>query len=223
MFRRVLRYFRQRYHGKPLSTVSDSYVFKIADNWEVLIYCFQTPTRIRKSRTTERTVTLRLTSLTASVVTVHDMQDRKDDDNATASEKPRKKKRRSAPLTGVSKLRKAANARERERVRVLNEGIELLKSILPMDASIVKPTKTDIIWMAASYICELREMLHETDSGRSSGSEEFEELSPASVGTAQECISDLSDLESLMSIDIDELVTFEKEHQISFCADTYAV
>lgn len=151
------------------------------------------------------------------------MQDRKDDDTATANGKTRKKKRRSAPLTGVSKLRKAANARERERVKVLNEGIELLKGILPMDASIVKPTKTDIIWMAARYISELREMLHESDSGRSSGSEEFEELSPASVGAAQECISDLSDLESLMSIDIDELVTFEKEHQIFFCADTYEV
>ncbi|XP_031572709.1 transcription factor 21-like [Actinia tenebrosa] len=149
------------------------------------------------------------------------MQDRKKDDTA-ANERTKKKKRRSAPLTGVSKLRKAANARERERVRVLNKGIELLKSILPIDESIVKPTKTDIIWMAARYIYELREMLHESYSGRSSsGSEEFEELSPISVGTAQECISDLSDLESLMNIDIDELVTFEKEHQIFFSADTY--
>lgn len=152
------------------------------------------------------------------------MQDRRSDDST--SEKMRKKKRKSAPLTGVSKLRKAANARERERVRVLNEGIELLKSFLPLDASIVKPTKTDIIWMAARYISELREMLHESDCSQSCASEEFEEfeeLSPVSQGTAPECFSDLSDLESLMSIDIDELVTFEKEHQIFFCADNYEV
>jgi hypothetical protein len=147
------------------------------------------------------------------------MQGRKEGETL-ANEKSRKKKRRSAPLTGVSKLRKAANARERERVRILNEGIDRLKSILPMDESVVKPTKTDIIWMAARYISELRGMLHESDSGRSSASEELEESSPESFATAKEC-SDLSDLESLMNIDIDELVTFEQEHEILFCTDSY--
>ena len=131
------------------------------------------------------------------------------------------KRRRSAPLTGVSKLRKAANARERERVRVLNQGIERLRLLLPGDEYNIKPTKTEVIWMAAKYIAELREILDECDSGLSSASEELGE-SRTIMTTEQECsMEDISNLESLMRIDIDELVSFEQDHQILFREDCY--
>lgn len=146
------------------------------------------------------------------------MQSKKED-GEDATEPTRKKRRRSAPLTGVSKLRKAANARERERVRVLNEGIERLRKLLPGKELNIKPTKTEIIWMAAKYISELRDILHECDSDQStSGSEELEEMIER---TEDERSEDTTNLESLMNIDIDELVSFEKDHQILFCENCY--
>lgn len=134
-----------------------------------------------------------------------------------ATERTRKRRRR-APLTGVSRLRKAANARERERVRVLNEGIERLRVLLPKDEQNVKPTKTEIIWMAARYISELKDVLHECDSDQSSGSEEVEDF----LGTFQHgIVLDTTNLDSLMKIDMDELVSFGQEHQILFREDYY--
>ena len=148
-----------------------------------------------------------------------DNMQRKKELEEETTERTRKKRRRCAPLTGVSKLRKAANARERERVRVLNEGIERLRKLLPGKELKIKPTKTEIIWMAAQYISELRDILHECDSDQStSGSEELEEFIET---TEDESTEDTANLESLMKIDIDELVSFEKHHQILFCENCY--
>lgn len=138
------------------------------------------------------------------------MPEKREDDAEETTEKTRKKRRRSAPLTGVSKLRKAANARERERVRVLNEGIEHLRTLLPRDEHNTKPTKTEIIWMAARYISELKDMLEENDSGRSSTSEE--DLQQAL--TDDDSMPDMTNLESLMSIEVNELLCFENENQL---------
>lgn len=153
----------------------------------------------------------------AASVHTNNMQVKKELEDEDTTEKTRKKRRRSAPLTGVSKLRKAANARERERVRVLNDGIEHLRTLLPRNELNIKPTKTEIIWMAARYISELKDMLDECDSGRSSSSEE--DLQHAL--SDNDIMADMTNLESLMRIDVDELVSFEKEHQILFCENCY--
>lgn len=79
-------------------------------------------------------------------------------------EDKKKRKRRGPRLTGISKQRRLANARERKRVQTLNEKIEVLKSLLPLSPHDKKPTKTEVIWLAAEYIDELTRMLHEAQS-----------------------------------------------------------
>ena len=82
----------------------------------------------------------------------------------------RKRKRRGPRLTGVSKQRRQANARERKRVQEINEEIEVLKSLLPLSPHEKKPTKIEVIWLAAEYIDELTKMLH-----KAQGEDEFQE------------------------------------------------
>ena len=76
------------------------------------------------------------------------------------AEDKKKRKRRGPRLTGVSKQRRMANARERKRVQALNDEIEVLKSLLPLSPHEKKPTKTEVIWLAAEYIDQLTKMLH---------------------------------------------------------------
>ena len=80
------------------------------------------------------------------------------------AEDKRKRKRRGPRLTGVSKQRRLANARERKRVQKINEEIEVLKSLLPLSPHEKKPTKIEVIWLAAEYIDELTKMLHKSQS-----------------------------------------------------------
>ena len=102
------------------------------------------------------------------------------------AENKRKRKRRGPRLTGVSKQRRLANARERKRVQSLNKEIEVLKSLLPLSPHEKKPTKTEVIWLAAEYIDELTKMLHQAQS--------------------QDEINDpLLDFDTLLSIDIEKL------------------
>ncbi|XP_032240383.2 uncharacterized protein LOC116619576 [Nematostella vectensis] len=165
-------------------------------------------------------------------------------------ESTRKKRRRTARLTGVSKLRKAANARERARVKTLNERIVQLKDILPMSDKAVKPTKTDIIWMAAEYIADLREMLRSADTRvgqeeywsieNNSSAEESAHLGPSLVRSvnvlspvgsveglsavrsadelspSESAEESTADLESLMNIDIEDLITLREDQWVLF-------
>lgn len=103
------------------------------------------------------------------------------------AEDKKKRKRRGPRLTGVSKQRRLANARERKRVQVLNEEIEVLKSLLPLSPRDKKPTKTEVIWLAAEYIDELTQMLHNTQS-----QDEFEG-------------EHLLDFDTILGIDIEKL------------------
>ncbi|XP_022804681.1 factor in the germline alpha-like [Stylophora pistillata] len=79
-------------------------------------------------------------------------------------EEKKKRKRRGPRLTGISKQRRMANARERKRVQNLNEEIEVLKSLLPLSPQNKKPTKTEVIWLAAEYIDALTQMLKDAKS-----------------------------------------------------------
>jgi len=102
------------------------------------------------------------------------------------SEDKKKRKRRGPRLTGVSKQRRMANARERKRVQALNDEIEVLKSLLPLSPHEKKPTKTEVIWLAAEYINELTKMLHKA---------QIEDVYH----------EPFSDFDTLLSIDIEKL------------------
>ena len=78
--------------------------------------------------------------------------------------KSKKKTRRRGPrLTGISKQRRLANARERNRVQVLNENIERLRKLIPLFPDERKPSKTETIRLAALYIDDMTEILDTTD------------------------------------------------------------
>ncbi|CAH3169448.1 unnamed protein product, partial [Porites evermanni] len=72
----------------------------------------------------------------------------------------RKRHRRRGPrLTGVSKQRKSANARERNRVRVINNALEKLRDLIPLLPTEKRPSKIETVRLAALYIHHLTELL----------------------------------------------------------------
>ena len=72
----------------------------------------------------------------------------------------RKKHRRRGPrLTGVSKQRKSANARERSRVQVINSAFESLRELIPLSPTEKRPSKIETVKLAALYIHHLTELL----------------------------------------------------------------
>ncbi|KAJ7391925.1 hypothetical protein OS493_016230 [Desmophyllum pertusum] len=74
--------------------------------------------------------------------------------------KGRKKHRRRGPrLTGVSKQRKTANARERDRVQGLNSAFETLRELIPLSPTEKRPSKIETVRLAALYIHHLTELL----------------------------------------------------------------
>lgn len=114
----------------------------------------------------------------------------------TDCDKEKRRKRRRGPrLTGVSKQRRLANARERKRVQILNEKIDNLRDILPILPRERKPTKTEVIWLAASYIGELTEMLQNLSTPQVERTILHDEVFPF-------------DLESLLSLDVEDLLNF---------------
>lgn len=74
-----------------------------------------------------------------------------------------RKKRRGPRLTGVSRQRRLANARERNRVQIINENIDRLRELIPLFPDEKKPTKTETIRLAAVYISCLTELLQSSD------------------------------------------------------------
>lgn len=103
----------------------------------------------------------------------------------TKQDQQKKKTRRRGPrLTGISKERRLANARERRRVDIMNAQIQILRDLIPFEQVVKKMTKIDVIWAAAVYIAELTDLLHEENSSPESVqsfqsiSESEEPLSP---------------------------------------------
>ena len=85
------------------------------------------------------------------------------------------KRRRGLRLTLVSKQRKNANARERNRVNILNNYIQLLRTFIPESGKRV--TKFDVIIGAATYISELTSILREEKKTDGMKAEEMDEIS----------------------------------------------
>lgn len=76
----------------------------------------------------------------------------------------RRSKRRGLRLTGLSRQRRLANARERSRVQTLNSNIQELRELIPLPPQEKEPSKTEVIWLAALYIARLTEMLEENEA-----------------------------------------------------------
>ena len=94
----------------------------------------------------------------------------------TQKKKRRRKvlKRRGPRLTGVSKQRRKANARERNRVNILNNYIQLLRTLIP--ESDKRATKFDVIIGAATYISQLTSILQEEEKTESMDGRDLFEL-----------------------------------------------
>lgn len=86
-------------------------------------------------------------------------------EEASSPTQVRKKHRRRGPrLTGVSKQRKSANARERSRVQVINSAFDSLRELIPLSPTEKRPSKIETVRLAALYIHHLTELL--TNIGR---------------------------------------------------------
>ena len=81
----------------------------------------------------------------------------------TKKDSQSRKKRRGPRLTGVSRQRRLANARERNRVQIINENIDKLRELIPLFPDEKKPTKTETIRLAAVYISCLTELLQTSE------------------------------------------------------------
>ena len=82
-----------------------------------------------------------------------------EDENARTTTAKKKTKRRGRRLTGLSKQRRIANTRERNRVHVINESIDRLRDLIPLFPNERRPSKTDTIRLAALYISHMTELL----------------------------------------------------------------
>lgn len=81
-----------------------------------------------------------------------------DTENGSVSSKG-KKKRRKPRLTGLSKQRQAANARERNRTHSVNSAFNALRLLIPTEPSDRKLSKIETLRLASSYIAHLGTIL----------------------------------------------------------------
>uniref|UniRef100_A0A8C8R877 BHLH domain-containing protein n=1 Tax=Pelusios castaneus TaxID=367368 RepID=A0A8C8R877_9SAUR len=72
---------------------------------------------------------------------------------------PGKRKRKSPCLSGLSKQRQAANARERDRTHSVNSAFGALRMLIPTEPADRKLSKIETLRLAASYISHLANVL----------------------------------------------------------------
>ncbi|XP_044294328.1 transcription factor 15-like [Varanus komodoensis] len=72
---------------------------------------------------------------------------------------PSKRKRKSPRLSGLSKQRQAANARERDRTHSVNTAFSALRTLIPTEPADRKLSKIETLRLASSYISHLANML----------------------------------------------------------------
>lgn len=70
-----------------------------------------------------------------------------------------KRKKRKSRLTGLSKQRQAANARERSRTHSVNSAFSTLRVLIPTEPSDRKLSKIETLRLATSYISHLGTLL----------------------------------------------------------------
>lgn len=138
----------------------------------------------------------------------------------------RKKTRRRGPrLTGVSRQRRMANARERSRVQNLNAHIERLRDLIPLFPGEKKPSKTETIRLAAVYISCLTDILEAAPEGLGRISSDdlmptFPELEdsfslasgiPPTLSLPKFLFEPLCDEDNLLDLDLGEFIWEEYE------------
>nr|XP_006004131.1 PREDICTED: transcription factor 15-like isoform X1 [Latimeria chalumnae] len=69
------------------------------------------------------------------------------------------KQRRKTRLTGISKQRQAANARERDRTHSVNTAFTALRTLIPTEPADRKLSKIETLRLASSYISHLANIL----------------------------------------------------------------
>ncbi|XP_078514145.1 transcription factor 15-like [Lissotriton helveticus] len=69
------------------------------------------------------------------------------------------KRKRKNRLTGVSKQRQAANARERDRTHSVNTAFTALRTLIPTEPADRKLSKIETLRLASSYISHLANIL----------------------------------------------------------------
>ncbi|XP_042302407.1 transcription factor 15-like [Sceloporus undulatus] len=70
-----------------------------------------------------------------------------------------KRKRKNPRLSGLSKQRQAANARERDRTHSVNTAFTALRTLIPTEPADRKLSKIETLRLASSYISHLANML----------------------------------------------------------------
>ncbi|XP_038153431.1 basic helix-loop-helix transcription factor scleraxis [Cyprinodon tularosa] len=76
-----------------------------------------------------------------------------------ASRRRRRRSGRDARLSGVSRQRQAANARERDRTHSVNTAFTALRSLIPTEPADRKLSKIETLRLASSYISHLANVL----------------------------------------------------------------
>ena len=89
----------------------------------------------------------------------YDSSPKQHNSDAENSSKISKRKRRRPRLTGLSKQRQAANARERSRTHSVNSAFSALRILIPTEPSDRKLSKIETLRLASSYIAHLGSML----------------------------------------------------------------
>lgn len=127
-------------------------------------------------------------------------EEEEEEDRPRSARRGNKSKRKSAPLSKYR--RRNANARERSRMREINEAFETLRRAVPCQDE--KMTKIATLRLAMSYISALSEALEgvSASSPATSTSESFplDDLSDHCSLTA----SDLQDFDVSSSLDFDD-------------------
>ncbi|XP_014665731.1 PREDICTED: uncharacterized protein LOC106807793 [Priapulus caudatus] len=85
----------------------------------------------------------------------------------TSPRKAPRKRRRKRMLTGVSRQRRAANARERNRIHGVNMAFLRLRDTLPVSGGGDEISKIDTLRLAAKWIAHLTSVLMTEDDGKS--------------------------------------------------------
>lgn len=110
---------------------------------------------------------------------------------------PKQPKPKSAPAPLSKYRRRAANKRERTRMEDINNGFELLKSVLPNieESASNKMTKITTLRLAMNYISALRDMLgQDTEDNRSDLSSDFSsDLNSDGDSASLSCVSSTED------------------------------
>ncbi|KAE8625557.1 hypothetical protein XENTR_v10006317 [Xenopus tropicalis] len=75
------------------------------------------------------------------------------------AEESRGKRKRKSRLSGVSKQRQAANARERDRTHSVNTAFTALRTLIPTEPADRKLSKIETLRLASSYISHLANIL----------------------------------------------------------------